>query len=152
MIKQHRHGPFGRRQIADQERDRARRGREGVTQRNRMIDCSSVFENPLRDTHGLIGKPLKPDDPRKEDASRHPLVKQKPDRMRTAIGGDIAIDLALEVTPRAGLVPQVMQHDPGHSIADQPIGRVDAGRGKAAERLSKRPRRQILAAADAISE
>ena len=93
-----------------------------------MIDCSSVLKYTLRDTHRLIGKPLQPEDPRKEDASRHPLVKQKPDGVRTAIGGDIAIDLALEVTPRAGVVPQVMEHDPSHSIADHPISRVGAVR------------------------
>ena len=125
MIKQHRHGPLGRGQIADQERDRARRGREGVTQRNRMIDGSNVLDNALRDAHRLIGKPLQPEDPRKEDPPRHPLIEQEPDGVRTSIGGDITIDLALEVTPRAGLVPQVMQHDPGHSIADHPISRID---------------------------
>jgi hypothetical protein len=69
--------------------------------------------------------------------------------MRPAIGRHIPTDLALDVTPRAGLVPKVMQRNPGHAIADQPISRVSAVCSKTAERLSKRQRRPILAAADA---
>jgi hypothetical protein len=89
-----------------------------------MIDGSSVLKNSLRDAHGLIGKSLKPEDPRKKDTPRHPIVKQKADSMRPAIGGDIATDLALDMTPSAGLVPKVMQRDPGQSLADQPISRL----------------------------
>src|ERR1700730_11471188 len=152
IIEQHRHRPFDCYEITDEERDRARRDTEGVTQRNRMIDCSRVLKNPLRDAHGLIGKSLKPEDPRKKDTPRHSLVKQKADSMRPAIGGDIATDLALDVTPRAALVPKVMQRDPGHAIADKRIGRVGAICSKTAERLSKRQRRPILAAADATRE
>src|SRR3984893_233140 len=152
IIEQHRHRPFDCYEITDEERDRARRDTEGVAQRNRMIDGSSVLQNPLRDAHGLIGKSLKPEDPRKKDTPRHPLVKQKEDGMRPAIGGHIATDLALHVTRRAGLVPKVMQRDPGHSVADQPISRVGAGCSKTAEPLSKRQRRPMLAAADAKRE
>src|ERR1700732_4108652 len=135
IIEQHRQRPFDCHEITDEERDRAGRGTEGVAQRNRMIDGSSVLKNSLRDAHGLIGKSLKPEDPRKKDTPRHSLVKQKADSMRPAIGGDIATDLALDVTPRAALVPKVMQHNPGHSIADQPISRVDAVRSNTAERF-----------------
>src|ERR1700747_1754521 len=100
-----------------------------------MIDGSRVLEKRSRDAHGLVRKSLKPEDPRKKNSPRHPVVKQKADRMRPAIGGYVATDLMLDVTPRTGLVPKVMQCDPGHSMADQPISWVGAVRSNAAERL-----------------
>src|ERR1700739_3669742 len=117
-----------------------------------MIDGSRALENRSRDAHGLVRKSLKPQDSRKKHPPRHSVVKQKADRMRPAIGGHVPTDLMLDVTPRAGLVAKVMQRDPGHSIAEQPTSRLGAVRRKTAEIPSKRQRRPILAAADAIRE
>ena len=71
---------------------------------------------------------------------------------RVAVNGEVIHSPALNVTPRAGLVSQVMQHDADHCIADQQISRVGAVRSETAERLSKSQRCPIFAATDAISE
>src|SRR5712672_3019330 len=71
--------------------------------------------------------------------------------MRTANRSDIASEHAFDMFPRARLVSEKMQYDPGHTIADQQIGRICLLHSETAEPLGKNQRGLILAAKIAAS-
>src|SRR6516165_11188781 len=108
MVQQHRHKAFRCFQIADEEGDWARRIGQRITQRKRVIDCSSVLDIGLGGAHGLVRKSLEPEDPRERRTRSYLLVELEADRMRPVNGGNISSEHALDVTPSIGLVSQVM--------------------------------------------
>src|SRR6516225_10390385 len=116
MVEQHRHEAFRCRQIADEKRDRARGLGQRVAQRKRVIGDASLLDIALGGAHCLIRKSLKPEDPCENATCPQPLVKLKADDMRPVNGGDIASKYALDEAPRIGLVSQIMQWSPSHSI------------------------------------
>src|SRR6266849_1746426 len=110
-----------------------------------MIDGACIFDDVSDGAHRLIGKSLKPEDARKRGSSRQSLVMLKADGVRSASGDDRAAKHTLDVAPRIGLVSQVMQRKPDHSIADEQVGPVGLPRRKTAEPLGKRQRQAMLA-------
>src|ERR1700719_1580085 len=71
--------------------------------------------------------------------------------MRTANGSDIASEHAFDMLPRARLVSETMQYDPGHTIADQQIGWIGLLHSKTTEPLGGSQRRSMFAAKIATS-
>jgi len=63
----------------------------------------------LRGAHGLIRKPLEPEDPGKRCARCHPLVKLEADRMRPVGMGNVSGEHALDMMPGVSLISQIMQ-------------------------------------------
>ena len=74
-----------------------------------MPGCSCALGIALRQTHGLIGKSLKPKNASENAARQHPLVILKADCVRPVNGGDVACKHTLGMTPRLGVISHVMQ-------------------------------------------
>ena len=148
MVEQHRHEAFRCRQIAVEKRDRACGLGQCVAQRKRVIGNASLLDTALGSAHCLIGKSLKPEDPRQSATPYQPLVKLKTDDMRPVNRGDMASKHALDVAPGIGLVSQIMQWSRRHSLAKEQIDRVGLVCSQAAEPLGERQRRPVLATAE----
>src|SRR6266436_9559256 len=116
-----------------------------------MIKRSGVVDSALRGAPGPVGKSLEPEDPRERDASRHPVVKLKPNQRRPLNRRNIVTEHALDVVPRIRLISPVMQRDANHSIADGQIGRVAPILRQAVESLSERQPDPAFAAAPPTS-
>src|ERR1700730_2130742 len=116
-----------------------------------MFNCWAVIDSALRDVPGPVGKSLEPEDPRERDASRHPMVKLKPNQRRLLNRRNIATEHALDVVPRIRLISPVMQRGANHSIANGQIGRVAPILRQAVEPLSERQRDPEFAAVQPTS-
>ena len=116
-----------------------------MTKRQRMPTRLGFLHGEPRCGCGLIGKPLKPENPRQQRPRRYPLVDQKTDGLRLADGTNSTGQTALKVLARAGLVSEIMKDDPSHAIGGAQSGRVAGGRGKGAELISNCQRRPIFA-------
>jgi hypothetical protein len=101
-------------------------------------------------TRGVIRIALQPEHLGQRDVRRHPLIELKADDVRTANRRDVLIEHALEVLPRAVLVPQEMQGQPRHSIADQRIAAIRGICGAGGKPLRIRERFTKLPAVEAI--
>jgi hypothetical protein len=100
LVEQRRHGAFHCRQIADEQRDRARGLGQGNAQRTRMTDYRRVIDNALHGAHGPIRKTLEPQYPCEKRGSDDPLVILKAYGMRPANGSDIASEVGTCLSKR----------------------------------------------------
>src|SRR5258708_11555541 len=110
-----------------------------------MSGCSCALNIALRKTHGLIGKSLKPKNPRENATRQPPLVILKADCVRSVNGGYVACKHTLGMTPRVGMISHVVQDDADQAITNQPIKRIGCLRSKRRESLSQSQRGPKLA-------
>jgi hypothetical protein len=150
MVEQHRRVAFCCREVAHPERYRARRTGQRVTQRNCVIACPRTLNRPLDGARGLVRKSVKPENHRKDNFSRDPLVPHKADHVRAVQRVDITAQHALNVAPGIGLISHVKPDRGKHSIGNQPSGRVGPSCGETAEPFSKGQRSPVLPAAHSL--
>jgi hypothetical protein len=89
-----------------------------------VIGRVSVLDAAFGCTHCLLREPQEPQNPRKVDARRYPLVDVKANNVRSVGKRDIVGEHVLDMAPRAGLVAQKMFRHTEQSVADQAIVRV----------------------------
>src|SRR5215831_20264909 len=111
-----------------------------------MSRCSCALDIALRKTHGLIGKSLKPKNPREKATRQHPLVILKSDCVRSVNRRYVVCKHALGMTPGVGVISHVMQDDADQAITNQPIKWIRCRRGQCRESLSQAQRDPKLAA------
>jgi hypothetical protein len=80
------------------------------------------------------------------------MIDEEADDMRPVIWGDISTEHAFEVAPRVGVVSQVVQRNPGQSVANQPSGSIAFRLGKDAERFRQCKRRAKIPGIHAIDK
>src|ERR1700738_1035884 len=89
-----------------------------------MIDGPCILNAAACEVQRLIRKTLQPQRSREGEPRYDLLIELKTDAVRTSNWGNVLIEHALEVVPRAGLVSQVMERGPLHALAYEGIGRV----------------------------
>src|SRR5262249_42782496 len=86
-----------------------------------MSRCSRPLDIALRKAHGLIGKALKPQNPRKNSARQHPLVVLKADCVRPVGRGCVICQHALGVVSRRSMISHVVEADADQAVTNQAI-------------------------------
>src|ERR1700730_2604755 len=113
-----------------------------------MIDGTCILHAAACEVQRLIGKPLQPQRSREGKPPYDLLIELKTDAVRTSNRRDVLIEPAVEVVPRAGLVPQVMERGSLHALAYEGIGRVRLSLGQFRKAIGERERFGIFAARD----
>src|SRR4029453_4320819 len=99
--------------IAAPQRHQAR-DLQSIAQRKGVIERSRIVDVVLSVPPSLLGKPLRPKDPRENFLRRDPLVVLKSSGVRTANGIDIVLEHGCDVLSRAYLVSEVVWGNAAH--------------------------------------
>src|SRR5262245_40214454 len=102
-----------------------------------MSGCSCALHIALRKTHGLIGKSLKPKNPRENAARQQSVVILKPDRVRLLNRGHVVCKHTLGMTLGFSVIAHVMQYDANQAITNKPIKWISCHRCNCKESLSQ---------------
>ena len=109
-----------------------------MTQRDCVIVRASVPDAAFACAHGLIRKPLQPQNPREGDPGRHARIDHKALDVRTPVNSFVFGKRALEMAPRCGQIAKMILRDTDHLVAGQPIFRVGPALGQCLEFLRQR--------------
>ena len=134
VARQHRGEPLRRRELAREERDRARRLRERVAQREGVVERQSGLMLSSTSRSAWSGKPCS--QRTRADVIRAVTPWSNWKRMMCErIAARRSGQHALDALTRPGLVPKEVQRRGGHPVADEPV--------RALRRASLEPPRQL---------
>src|SRR4029077_21285038 len=97
------------REIADKQRDRTRRDEQSVQKRPQVVDRAGIVDEHLRESLCLVAKSLQPKNARVVAIEHDSLVVLIEADVRRRSRHEVRANQWLEMSARAGLVPQDVQ-------------------------------------------